>query len=129
VSGDYRLLNTQGIKEPHYVPDEVQQGVLVDRLGSVGPTIAPHVYRNSTKTGRSQRGKLMPPRVPRLWKAVAQDDRRALALFHKMEMNSICRDCAIRNPAVGFCVAQTRSTDSANTCQPQTANKFTSPHR
>jgi hypothetical protein len=126
VSSDYRLLNAERIKEPHYIADEMQQGVLIDRLRPVGMTIAAHVNRDSMESSRRQRGKLMPPRVPRLWKAVAQDDQRSLALFNEMEMNPICPDRAMRNAAGGLRVAQTRSADSPNSCH---ANEFTSLHR
>jgi hypothetical protein len=45
----------------HYIADEMQQGVLIDRLRPVGLTIAAHVNRDSTEFSRRQRRKLMPP--------------------------------------------------------------------
>ena len=61
VPGDHRLFDAERIKESHHVTDEMQQGVLVDRLRSVGLTIAAHVNRDSMESSRRQRGKLMPP--------------------------------------------------------------------
>jgi hypothetical protein len=52
-------VNTERIKEPHYIADEMQQGVLIDRLRPVG--LAAHVNRDSMESSRRQRGKLMPP--------------------------------------------------------------------
>ena len=54
-------MNTERIKEPHYIADEMQQGVLIDRLRPVGLTLAAHVNRDSMESSRRQRGKLMPP--------------------------------------------------------------------
>src|SRR5258708_1363033 len=61
VPSDYRLLTPERIKETHHVADEMQQGVLIDRLRPVGLTIAAHVDRNGMESSRRQRGKLMPP--------------------------------------------------------------------
>jgi pimeloyl-ACP methyl ester carboxylesterase len=36
---DHRLFGAERIKESHHIADEMQQGVLVDRLRSVGPTV------------------------------------------------------------------------------------------
>jgi hypothetical protein len=49
---DYRLSNAQRIDEPHHIADEIRQSVLVDRLRSVGLTVASHVDRDSTECGR-----------------------------------------------------------------------------
>jgi hypothetical protein len=52
VSSDYSLPNTKRIKEPYYIADEMQQGVLIDRLRPVGLTVAAHVDRDSMESSR-----------------------------------------------------------------------------
>jgi hypothetical protein len=61
VSRDYRLFDAQRIEESHHISDEMQQGVLIDCLRSVGLTVASHVNRDSMESSRRQRGKLMTP--------------------------------------------------------------------
>jgi hypothetical protein len=70
----------------------------------------------------------MPPRVPQLGKAVAQDDQRSLALFNEMEMNPICPDRAMRRSGAELRVAQTGWADNADSCNTKAANEFPSVH-
>jgi hypothetical protein len=53
--------NCRRKSQPYHIADEMQQGVLIDRLRPVRLTIAAHVDRDSVKSSRGQHGKLMPP--------------------------------------------------------------------
>src|SRR6476469_8367640 len=70
----------------------------------------------------------MSPRVPQVWKAVAQENQRPGALFGHVEMNFISRNRAMRNAAGGLRGALTRCVESANSCRADTANEFTPLH-
>jgi hypothetical protein len=72
---------------------------------------------------------LMSPRVPRLWKAVAQDNERSFALFGEMEMNAICDDSAMRNATGRLRVDRTGLRDGAGRRRADRGNKFASLHR
>ena len=43
VTGDDRLLGTQGVEQTDHVADQMKERVLVDRLGAIGPAVAAHV--------------------------------------------------------------------------------------
>jgi hypothetical protein len=123
------LFNAQRIEEPNHIADEVQQRVLVDRFRVVGLTVASHIKRDSMESRRRQRGKLMSPRVPGFWKAVAQDNKRSIALFGEMKMNPICDDGAMRNATGRLRIDRTGLSDSAGCYRADCGNKFASLHR
>ena len=68
----------------------------------------------------------MSPRVPRLRKAVTQDDKRSFALVGEMEMNAICDDGAMRNATDRLRVDRTGLRDSAGRRRADRGNKFAS---
>src|SRR4051794_16925612 len=70
----------------------------------------------------------MSPRVPQVWKTVAQENQRPGALFSHVEMNPIRRDRAMRDAAVGLRVALADSVDGADSHRPDTANEFAPLH-
>src|SRR5258707_10629167 len=104
VAGDHRLSGAERIKESHHVTDEMQQGVLVDRLRSVGPTVTAHVGSDGVESGCRQRRELVAPRIPALRKAVAQDDERPFPLLSKVEVDAVRLDNAMRDTAAALCV-------------------------
>ena len=60
-------------------PTRCMIGVGVDRRGRVGAAVAAHVGRDGVVAGRGERRELVPPRVPALGKAVAEQHERPLA--------------------------------------------------
>ena len=72
--------------------------VLVDRLGAVRPAIAAHVGRHGVEPSFGQRHELMPPRIPKLRKAVAQQDERTLALLGQVHADAVGLDRAVPQP-------------------------------
>jgi hypothetical protein len=101
VPGDDRLLLAERVDKAENIADQVQQRVLVDRLGTVGPAITAHVGRHGVKSSRRQGGELMAPGVPALGKAVTQHDQRTLALLRQVHMNSVCLDGSM--PDLAWC--------------------------
>ncbi len=95
MAGDDRLPGAERVDEADHVADQVQQRVLVDRFGAVGPAIAAHIRRHDMEAGRGQGRELMPPGVPVLGKAVAQHDQRSLALFRQVHLDAVGLDGAM----------------------------------
>ncbi len=89
MAGDHRLLLAQGIDQTHHVADQMQQGVLVDRVGPIGPPIAAHVGRHGVEPRLGQGAKLMAPGVPGFRKPMAQQDERSRALLRKMHADAV----------------------------------------
>ncbi len=104
VPRDHSLFGAQHVEESHHIADEMQQGVLVDRLRSVGPAVTAHVGRDGVESGCRQRRELVAPRIPALRKAVAQDHERPFPLLGKVEMDAVRLDNAMRDTAAALCV-------------------------
>ena len=79
----------------------VELGVPVDGLGLVGLAVAAHVGRDGMVAGRGERGELMPPRVPRLGEAVAEQHERALALLGDVHADAVGVDGAVSDSLTG----------------------------
>jgi Superinfection immunity protein len=77
VAGDHRLLNSQSVEQTHDIANVMEYGVLLHLLRSVASAIAMEVGRHRAEPALRERPKLMPPRIPALGKAVAEDDRAA----------------------------------------------------
>jgi hypothetical protein len=77
VAGDHRLLNSQSVEQTHDIANVMEYGVLLHLLRSVASDIAMEVGRHRAEPALRERPKLMPPRIPALGKAVAEDDRAA----------------------------------------------------
>jgi hypothetical protein len=97
MAGDYRLRRTETIEQPYHVTDEMEQRVLIDRLGAVGPTVAAHVRSHCPEPGLGKSAKLMTPRVPGLGKPMAEQDERPFALLCHMHVYSVGVDEAVMN--------------------------------
>jgi hypothetical protein len=97
VAGDHGPVDAQSVKQPNHVAEDVEQGVLVDRLGPVGLAVAAHVGRHGVEPGLGEGGELMAPGVPELGKAVAEYDERTDAGFGEMHADAVGRDGAVRH--------------------------------
>ena len=76
VAGDHRLLGAQSVDEAHDVAEVMEQRVLLDLLRTVASPVAAQVGRHRMETRVRQRPELMPPGIPALGKAVAENDER-----------------------------------------------------
>ena len=97
VTGNHRLLGAERIEQSHHVADEMEQSVLVDRLGPIRLAVAAHVRCNGAESGRRQRSELMAPGIPGFRKAVAQNHERPVALLGNVQLNAVRLDGALRD--------------------------------
>src|SRR5580700_9890181 len=81
VAGDHRLLSTQSIDETHDVADVMENRILLHFLRTVASPIAAQVGGHRTEPRFRQRRELMPPGIPALGKAMAEDDERTFTLL------------------------------------------------
>src|SRR5256712_8570767 len=77
----------------------MEQGVLIDRLRAIGATVAPLVGRHRVVAGLAEGAKLVPPRVPGLRPAVAQQHERPCTVFGDVHSNAIGFDDPVHGPA------------------------------
>src|SRR5260370_9044426 len=89
VPRNRRSFGAERIKESHHIADEMKQGVLVDRFRSVGSTVTPHIGSDGVESGCRQRPELVAPRIPALWKAVAQHDQRPFPFLSKLQLDPL----------------------------------------
>src|SRR5581483_6663798 len=89
VAGNDRLLDTECVEQADDVADEMQHGVFLDTLGAIAAAIAAQVERYRAESGLGECAKLMPPGIPALGKAVAENDERALALFRHVDADAV----------------------------------------
>jgi hypothetical protein len=77
------------MNQAHDIADQMEYvvGLYVFRL--VRSTIPALVRRDRVKSGLSQCGELMPPRISQFRKAVTQDNQRTLALFGDVHINAV----------------------------------------
>ena len=97
MSRDHRGALAERVEQPHHVSDQVQQGVLIDRFGLVGLSVASLVGRDRPVTGLRQSNELMTPRIPGLGKAVTENDQRPLPCFGHVHSQAIGLDEAMRD--------------------------------
>src|SRR5919108_1910505 len=95
VADDGRPLLPQGMHEPHDISRQLEDVIGLDGLGPVGMAIATLVRCHHAVPRRRQRRQLVPPGVPTLREAMAQDDQRALALLGDMHPDPVCCDEAV----------------------------------
>ena len=79
VTDDHGLGLAERLDQLDHVADQVEQRVGVDRLGRLGAAVAAHVGRDAAEAGGADRLELMPPRVPALRPAMAEQHQRAAA--------------------------------------------------
>ena len=62
MTDNNRAWGFQRVEETYHIAKNVEQGVLINRAGTVALAVAPHVGSNSVKTRRSKRVELVTPR-------------------------------------------------------------------
>ena len=97
MADDDRSLLTQRIQQPDHVAGQVEHCVLIDRLRCVGLPVATHIGRHRVVAGLRQCAKLMAPGVPRLRKAVAQQDQGSTADLGNVHPDAVGLDRAMRH--------------------------------
>jgi hypothetical protein len=70
----------------------MKERVLVDRLWTIGPAVAAHVWGYGMEPGLGERRQLVPPGVPGFGKTVAQDDQGTRPLFGHVHAYAVCLD-------------------------------------
>jgi hypothetical protein len=97
VAGDYRPLRTQSVDETHDVADVIEDRIRLDCLRTIASPIATQVGCHSTEPRIRQRLELMPPGIPALGKAVAEDDQRAFTLLGHVQADAVGLDHPVRH--------------------------------
>ena len=82
----------QPVQQPHKIPYQVEDRVLIYRLGPVALAIAAHVRGNDVEARLRQRIDLVAPGVPAFRKAMAQQNKRALALLDDIQADAVGLD-------------------------------------
>jgi hypothetical protein len=95
LPGDHRLFDAARVEQTDHVAEQMQQRVAVDLRRGIGLSIATHIWRNRVKTGRRQRRELVPPRIPALGEAVAQQDCRTAPLLCNVHADAVGLDDAM----------------------------------
>jgi hypothetical protein len=96
MADDHGGLSAERVEQAHHVADQVEDGVLVDRLRPIALAVAAHVGRDRMEARGGKRAELMAPGIPGFGKAVAQENQRSLALFGDVEANAVGLDHALR---------------------------------
>jgi hypothetical protein len=78
VPHDRRRLVSERVQQSDDIADHVELGVLIDAFRFVGLAVAPLVRRHNVVAGFREAAELMPPGIPGLRKAVAENDERPL---------------------------------------------------
>jgi hypothetical protein len=97
VAGDHRLLSAQSTDETHDVADVMENRILLHFLRTVASPIAAQVECHSTEPRLRQRRELMPPGIPALGKAVAEDDERTFTLLGHVQADAVRLNHAMRH--------------------------------
>src|SRR5882672_8377162 len=79
VTDDHALADSESVEHPDDIANQLALRVRLDWRGTFGLAVSALVGRNRVKARLRERLHLMAPRVPHLGKAMAQDDRKALA--------------------------------------------------
>jgi hypothetical protein len=92
MSDYHRARRLKPIQQPHEVPDKMQHRVLINRLRTVALAVTAHVRGDRMKAVRGERIDLVTPGAPTFRKAVAQQDKRSLALLDDIQADAIGLD-------------------------------------
>jgi beta-galactosidase len=107
VSDDDRFADIERIEHADHIADQMQHRVLLDLVRAIGAPIAAHIDGDRAKAFLGQHRNLMAPRVPALGKAVAEQHRRAVALFHHVDVDAVRVDCSMNEFRHGVCSSRT----------------------
>ena len=83
-------------------PTQVELRVGLDLGGRIGASVAALIRRNRVIARGCERGKLMPPRVPRLREAVAENHQRPFAGLGDMHVDTVRLYDAVADVAQGL---------------------------
>ena len=89
VSSDHRRVGAESVQQTDHIAHQVQQRVLINRLGTICLSVAAHIRRHRLKAGVRKRLQLVTPRIPRFGEAVTQQHQRARAAFRHVHANAI----------------------------------------
>src|SRR5262245_11069030 len=95
MAGDHGRLGSESVEQADHVANEVQEGVLVNRVGAVALAIATHVRRHSMETSRGQRWELVAPGIPALRKTMTEDNEWTHPLLSDVDTHTIRLDHAM----------------------------------
>lgn len=77
------------IQQTHDIPDQMKDGVLIDRLRPVARAVTAHVRGGRMEARRGEGIHLVTPGVRAFWKAVAQQNKRAMALLDDVQADAV----------------------------------------
>ena len=101
VASDHGRLLSKAIEQAHHVTDEVEQRVLIDRLGPIGLAVPAHVGCHRMEPGVREGPKLVAPGIPGLREAMAENDQGARPLLGDVHSNTVRFDAAVLDLAHG----------------------------
>jgi hypothetical protein len=82
-------LFAEGVHEPNDIAGQLKDVVLLDGFRPVGLAVPTLVRRYRALARLGQRRQLVAPRVPRLWKAVAENDQRPGPLLGDIHLDAV----------------------------------------
>ena len=98
VPDDDRRLLPQSSDESNDVTNLVQERIAVDLGRSIGTAVAALIRRNYVIARGRQRGNLVTPRIPGLWKAVTKYDKRTATRLGNAHADAVRVHYPMRNP-------------------------------
>src|SRR5258708_26845440 len=99
---DYdRAGRSNRIQQAHDIPDQMKDSVLIDRLRPVALAVTAHVRGDRMEARRGECIDLVTPGVRAFWKAVAQQNKRALALLDDVQADAVSLDDPLNRFAHG----------------------------
>jgi hypothetical protein len=102
---DGGLLFAQGMDEADHVPGQLEDVILLDRLGPVGSAVTPLVRRHHMEACIGKGGQLVSPRVPAFREAMTEYDQGAFPLFSNVHLDPIGLD-GTQGYAVHVCLLE-----------------------
>jgi hypothetical protein len=75
--------------ESNHITGQLENVVCLDGLRPIGLAVATLIRSHHAESRISERWYLMPPRIPALWEAMAEEDQRPLALLGEVHLNAV----------------------------------------
>jgi len=85
----------KGMDQSNHIAGQLENIICLDWLRPIRLAVATLIWSHYVESRVSERWKLVPPGVPALWKAMTEDDQRALALFNEVHLDAIRVDEAV----------------------------------
>ncbi len=86
------------VEQAHEIPGEVQDVVVLDRVGTAGTAVAALVRRDHAATGGGERAELVSPREGELGKTVGEHDRCTGAGLEHVQVDAVGPDRSLVGP-------------------------------